>query len=172
MHASRSCLHCRNSKVKCSRDTPSCQRCIRRGMPSSCVYGDLSSADHNHSHRRRHKDSVLPRKTPNHTPIPPKTRSPIRCTQVEQVYHPGILHPDQVKFSQSVESQADESSSSGTAKLSPTAMITTSDCSSRADLSGNNPHQIRSCWTKALSEMPLPVELQNGQMNRGLKSDL
>lgn len=36
----RSCLPCYVSKLRCDRDLPSCQSCVRRGQPDKCVYDD------------------------------------------------------------------------------------------------------------------------------------
>lgn len=38
----RSCRPCYISKIRCNRDLPSCQSCVRRGRPDLCVYEEIS----------------------------------------------------------------------------------------------------------------------------------
>jgi hypothetical protein len=34
----RSCRQCRSSKIRCNREVPRCQNCVKRGRTSLCVY--------------------------------------------------------------------------------------------------------------------------------------
>ncbi|RYP90778.1 hypothetical protein DL770_003111 [Monosporascus sp. CRB-9-2] len=74
-----SCQACAASKVKCSKDKPTCARCKERG--TTCQY--LVTQRTGRKFRRRNSENVQNNATPGQTTTPPSSTSPYSPGEVE-----------------------------------------------------------------------------------------
>ncbi|RYP61091.1 hypothetical protein DL769_007866 [Monosporascus sp. CRB-8-3] len=76
-----SCQACAASKVKCSKDKPTCARCKERG--TTCQY--LVTQRTGRKFRRRNSENVRNNATPGQTTTPPLSASPYSPGEVEAI---------------------------------------------------------------------------------------
>ena len=77
-----SCVQCRNRKIKCGREVPSCRRCERSRFPTRCLYGTppLSEQPGIVIHRAGHISAATDESHPKEAGLRPASNTPLAAT--------------------------------------------------------------------------------------------